>query len=77
HSVATLALVDVQSCEQTLLRDATRIARTDDEFVLVSLELEGQAQVSHEVRDDVMKVGDFDIYDTRLPNRLNFHIALK
>ncbi|KPX46640.1 AraC family transcriptional regulator [Pseudomonas syringae pv. helianthi] len=77
HSVATLALVDVQSCEQTVVRDATRIARSDDEFVLVSLALEGQAQVSQEGRDAVLKVGDFAIYDTRRPYRLHFDSAFR
>ncbi|MBH0138728.1 AraC family transcriptional regulator, partial [Pseudomonas syringae pv. tomato] len=48
-----------------------------DEFVLVSLALEGRAQVSQEGREAVLEVGDFAIYDTRRPYRLHFDCAFR
>ncbi|GGJ32052.1 helix-turn-helix domain-containing protein [Pseudomonas avellanae] len=77
HSIATLSLVDVQACRQTVVRDAARISRSDDEFVLVSLALEGRAQVSQEGREAILEVGDFAIYDTRRPYRLHFGSAFR
>ncbi|AKF43563.1 helix-turn-helix domain-containing protein [Pseudomonas fragariae (ex Marin et al. 2024)] len=75
HSVAGLGLVEVQACEQTVVRDTSSISRSDDEFVLVSLALEGRAQVSQEGREAILEVGDFAIYDTRRPYRLHFDSA--
>ncbi|RMS64320.1 Helix-turn-helix, AraC type [Pseudomonas syringae pv. aceris] len=77
HSIAGLALVEVQACSQTVVRDTSSISRSDDEFVLVSLALEGRAQVSQEGREALLEVGDFAIYDTRRPYRLHFDSAFR
>ncbi|GAB7533664.1 helix-turn-helix domain-containing protein [Pseudomonas sp. 3A(2025)] len=77
HSLGELALVEVQAGQQTVVRDASRIARSDQEFVLVSLALEGRARVSQEGREAQLEVGDFAIYDTRRPYQLHFDGAFR
>lgn len=77
HKVGELAVVEVRASGQTVVRDTSRIARSDDEFVLVSLAQEGRAQVTQEGREAFLEVGDFAIYDTRRPYRLHFDGAFR
>lgn len=77
YRLGELAVVDVQANEQSVVRDASRIARSDDEFVLVSLAIEGRARVCQEGREAHLEVGDFAIYDTRRPYQLHFDGAFR
>ncbi|WP_407316105.1 helix-turn-helix domain-containing protein [Pseudomonas sp. nanlin1] len=77
HAVGGLSVVEVGAAAQRVTRDARRIARSDDEYVLVSLALEGRARVMQEDREAALEVGDFAIYDTRRPYQLHFDGAFR
>lgn len=77
HEVGGLSLVEVSASEQSVVRDARRIARGDQERVLLSLAHEGRAQVLQEDRRALLDVGGFAIYDTRRPYELHFDGAFR
>lgn len=77
HECGELSVVEVSASEQIVVRDARRIAYSDNEFVLVSLAHEGRAQVVQEDRQASLEVGDFAIYDTRRPYQLHFDGAFR
>ncbi|MDT4836272.1 Transcriptional activator NphR [compost metagenome] len=72
HPLADLSVVDVAASEQSVIRSRQRIARTEKEFVLVSLALEGSSVVVQDGREAVLGAGSFAIYDTRSPYELHF-----
>lgn len=72
-----LSIVDVSASEQVVVRDARRIARSENEFVLVSLAHEGRAQVVQGERQALLGGGDFAIYETRRPYQLRFEGAFR
>lgn len=65
-------LVDVTASGQTVLRTRDRIARSDNEFVLVSLALGGKCIITQGGREAVLDAGSFAVYDTRHPYELRF-----
>lgn len=77
HECGELSIVDVCASAQSVVRDARRIAYSDNEFVLVSLAHEGRARVVQEDREALLEVGDFAIYDTRRPYQLHFDGAFR
>lgn len=72
-----LQVVDVRASGQSVLRSPGKIARSESEFVLVSLALEGCSQIQQDGREARLDVGSFAIYDTRSPYELHFNGAFR
>jgi AraC-like DNA-binding protein len=62
----------VDSCAQRVLRTPSRIARANDDYVLVALGTSGVNGVFQDGREAVMSAGQFVIYDTTRPYELRF-----
>lgn len=77
HPFADLSIVDVTASAQTVVRNQQRISRSSDEFVLVSLALEGQSIIVQGGREATLGTGNFAIYDTRSPYELHFDDAFR
>lgn len=71
-TLADLTVAQVRAAEQQVHRTSPCIARSDDEYVLVSLAHEGKARVLQDGREATLEPGDFAIYDTRHPYELRF-----
>lgn len=71
-SLADLTVVQVRAAGQRVRRTPPCIARSDDEYVLVSLAHQGRAQVLQDGREASLEPGDFALYDTRNPYELQF-----
>lgn len=72
HTFADLSIVDVSASAHTVVRTQQRIAQSSDEFVLVSLALEGESIIAQGGREAELSTGGFAIYDTRTPYELHF-----
>lgn len=70
--IADLTITDVTASQQRVVRTPRRVACSENEFVLVSLALEGRAGVLQSGREGILEGGDFAIYDTRSPYELHF-----
>lgn len=71
-SLADLTVAQVRAAEQHVRRTPPCIARSNDEYVLVSLAHQGRAQVLQDGREACLKPGDFALYDSRQPYELRF-----
>lgn len=67
-----LALVEIRSDPQTVVRSARSIGHGNDDYILVNLAREGRSWVAQEGREARLEAGDFAIYDTRRPYHLHF-----
>ncbi|SDI21628.1 Helix-turn-helix domain-containing protein [Pseudomonas flavescens] len=76
-SVADLDLVAVSGSPQQVLRTPQRIARSEREFVLLSLAHEGRFMVHQDGREGHLEAGGLAIYDTRSPYELHFDGAFR
>jgi AraC-like DNA-binding protein len=67
-----LDLSVVSSGAQNVLRTPSEIARTVDDYFIVSIQTQGNAIISQDGRDAVLSPGDFALYDSTRPYRLHF-----
>ncbi|MBU1293833.1 MAG: helix-turn-helix domain-containing protein [Gammaproteobacteria bacterium] len=75
QSLADLTTVEVVSSAQSVNRNNKQIARSDAQFILISLVTEGTSQLRQGEREAILHAGDFSIYDTCDPYQLNFEGA--
>jgi AraC-like DNA-binding protein len=72
NMIGPVSTTRVDSCAQRVLRTPSRIARANQDFVLVSLGTSGVNGVFQDGREAVMSPGQFVIYDTTRPYELRF-----
>jgi AraC-like DNA-binding protein len=72
HRLPGLDLSVVSSRAQRVMRTPRTIGRTADDYIIVSLQTQGNAVISQDGRDAVMAPGDFAIYDSTRPYTLRF-----
>lgn len=65
----SVSLVDTQDC--SVLRSRQAIARSRSDDILLSLQLAGTALLHQVGRDAELRTGDFAVYDTQRPYRLD------
>jgi AraC-like DNA-binding protein len=70
--IGPVSCTRVDSCAQQVLRTPSRIARTSEDFVLVTLATSGVNGVFQDGREAVVSAGQFVIYDTTRPYELRF-----
>ncbi len=63
----------VESCAQRVFRTPSRIARANEDFVLVTLGTRGVNGIFQDGREAVVSAGQFVIYDTTRPYELHFN----
>jgi AraC-like DNA-binding protein len=63
---------DVQASAQRVLRTRSKIARSNHDCYLLSLQTRGQGMVTQDGRTAILKPNDFAIYDTTRPYDLTF-----
>src|SRR5216683_1373859 len=66
---------DVCSDQQRVFRTPSRIARSDQDFVLIALGNRGVGGVVQDGRETVIHPGEFALYDTTRPYELQFNDA--
>ena len=71
-SLATLELSRVTSTAQRVHRTPSLIARAVEDWFLVSIQTEGVGRVTQDDRTAVLHPGDFALYDSTRPYRLEF-----
>jgi hypothetical protein len=71
--IGPVACTRVDSCAQRVLRTPSRIARANEDFVLVTLGTSGVNGVFQDGREAVVSAGQFVIYDTTRPYELHFN----
>ena len=72
-SLGQAACSEVCSDRQHVLRTPSRIARSDQDFVLVALGNRGNGGVVQDGRETVVHPGEFTLYDTTRPYELRFN----
>lgn len=72
HRLPGLDFSVVRSCAQQVVRTPRAIACAADDYVIASLQLQGNAVISQDGRDALLSPGDFAIYDSTRPYRLQF-----
>lgn len=70
--LSTLALSRVTATAQRVRRTPARIARSSEDFFLVSIQTRGRGVVRQDGRDAVLDEGDFALYDSTRPYMLDF-----
>ena len=70
--LSTLALSRVTATAQRVRRTPARIARSSEDFFLVSIQTRGRGVVRQDGRDAVLDEGDFALYDSTRPYTLDF-----
>lgn len=70
--LATLQLSRVTASAQQVRRTPAKIARSSDDFFLVSIQASGYGTISQDGRDALLGPGDFALYDSTRPYRLGF-----
>jgi AraC-like DNA-binding protein len=80
QDVGGLRVSDVNAGPGKVIRSPRRIAESDDEFVLLSMQRSGTCVVSQDDRQATVRPGELVCYDTTRPYTLDFlgqfHIAL-
>lgn len=79
-SIDTVRSGDVQisrvaSTVQDVARRRANIARSDQDFFLVSLQTAGSGTIEQDGRTAILRAGDLTLYDTTRPYALRFHDA--
>jgi len=67
----------VTSGPQKVMRTPSLIARSSDDYFLVSIQAQGRGVVRQDGRDAVLSVGDFALYDSTRPYQLLFDDAFE
>jgi AraC-like DNA-binding protein len=67
-----VACTEVASSPQRVFRTASRIARSDEDFILIALGKHGCGAVLQDDREAVIHPGEFAFYDTTRPYQLRF-----
>jgi AraC-like DNA-binding protein len=70
--VGPASFTNVDSCAQRVFRTPSRIARANEDFVLLALGNSGVNGVYQDGREAVVSTGQFVIYDTTRPYELRF-----
>lgn len=68
---------EVSSERQRVLRTPSRIARAEQDFVLIALGRDGAGGVVQDGRETLIRPGQFALYDTTRPYELHFDAALR
>src|ERR1700736_1496471 len=66
---------EVSSQRQRVFRTPSRIARSDEDFILIALGKHGVGGVVQDGRETLIRPGEFAIYDTTRPYELRFDDA--
>jgi AraC-like DNA-binding protein len=77
HSLPSLDVSVVTSGPQKVIRTPSHIARSSDDYFLVSIQARGRGVVRQDGRDAVLSVGDFALYDSTRPYQLLFDDAFE
>ena len=72
YALPGLGLSVVRSGAQRVSRTPREIARSTDDYFIVSIQTEGHGVISQDGRDAVMSPGDFCMYDSTRPYVLDF-----
>jgi AraC-like DNA-binding protein len=72
QQLATLQLSQVTSTPQIVRRTAAKIARSAEDYFLVSIQTRGEGVISQDGRTARLCVGDFALYDSTRPYELRF-----
>lgn len=72
HRLPTLDLSMVKSRAQTVMRTASHLARSSDDYFLVSIQTRGRGVIRQDGRDAVLQPGDFALYDSTRQYQLVF-----
>jgi AraC-like DNA-binding protein len=77
HALPSLDVSVVTSGPQKVRRTPSHIARSSDDYFLVSIQAQGRGVVRQDGRDAVLSVGDFALYDSTRPYQLLFDDAFE
>jgi len=77
HTLPSLDVSVVTSGPQKVMRTPGHIARSSDDYFLVSIQARGHGVVRQDGRDAVLSVGDFALYDSTRPYQLLFDDAFE
>lgn len=72
QQLATLQLSQVISTPQVVRRTAAKIARSAEDYFLVSIQTRGEGVIAQDGRTARLAVGDFALYDSTRPYELRF-----
>ena len=72
QNLATLQLSQVISTPQVVRRTAAKIARSAEDYFLVSIQTRGEGLITQDGRTARLAVGDFALYDSTRPYELRF-----
>jgi AraC-like DNA-binding protein len=72
QQVATLQLSQVVSTPQIVRRTAAKIARSAEDYFLVSIQTRGEGLIAQDGRMARLAIGDFALYDSTRPYELRF-----
>ena len=72
QQLATLQLSQVISTPQVVRRTAAKIARSAEDYFLVSIQTRGEGLIAQDGRIARLAVGDFALYDSTRPYELRF-----
>ena len=72
QQLATLQLSQVISTPQVVRRTAAKIARSAEDYFLVSIQTRGEGVIAQDGRTAHLAVGDFALYDSTRPYELRF-----
>lgn len=72
QQLATLQLSQVISTPQVVRRTAAKIARSAEDYFLVSIQTRGEGVIAQDGRTALLAVGDFALYDSTRPYELRF-----
>jgi AraC-like DNA-binding protein len=71
-SLLDIQFSSVQAAAQKVVRTRTKIAQSNHDYYLLSLQTHGQGVVAQDGRTAILKPGDFALYDTTRPYDLTF-----
>jgi AraC-like DNA-binding protein len=77
HTLPGLDVSVVTSGAQKVMRTPGHIARSGDDYFLVSIQARGHGVVRQDGRDAVLQAGDFALYDSTRPYQLLFDDAFE
>ncbi len=72
RAMLDLQFSDIRSSAQRVVRTPAKIARSDRDYFLLSLQTAGTGIVAQDGRSAVLQPGDFALYDTTRPYDLTF-----
>lgn len=77
HTLPSLDMSVVTSGPQRVMRTPGHVARSSDDYFLVSIQARGRGVVRQDGRDAVLAAGDFALYDSTRPYELLFEEAFE